>query len=111
VKAQKVRTLIKADFDAAFQKVDAIVAPTSPTVAFPIGARAQDPLAMYLSDLFTIPVNLAGLPGISIPCGLANGLPVGMQVIAPAFEEARALRVAFTYQSATAFHHQHPVLA
>jgi aspartyl-tRNA(Asn)/glutamyl-tRNA(Gln) amidotransferase subunit A len=110
VKAQKVRTLIKADFDAAFQRVDAIVAPTSPTVAFPLGSRAQDPLAMYLSDLFTIPVNLAGLPGISIPCGLPNGMPVGMQVITPAFEEARALRVAFAYQSATAFHQQHPVL-
>lgn len=111
VKAQKVRTLIKADFDAAFRTVDAIVAPTSPTVAFPLGSRAQDPLAMYMSDLLTIPVNLAGLPGISIPCGLANGLPVGMQVITPAFEEARALRVAFAYQSATAFHRQHPVLA
>jgi aspartyl-tRNA(Asn)/glutamyl-tRNA(Gln) amidotransferase subunit A len=110
VKAQKVRTLIRADFDAAFQSVEAIVAPTSPTVAFPIGARAQDPLAMYLSDLLTIPVNLAGLPGISVPCGLVNGLPVGMQVITPAFEEARALRVAFAYQSATAFHQQHPVL-
>jgi aspartyl-tRNA(Asn)/glutamyl-tRNA(Gln) amidotransferase subunit A len=110
VKAQKVRTLIKADFDTAFQRVDAIVAPTSPTVAFPLGSRAQDPLAMYLSDLFTIPVNLAGLPGISFPCGLAHGMPVGMQVITPAFEEARALRVAFAYQSATAFHQQHPVL-
>jgi aspartyl-tRNA(Asn)/glutamyl-tRNA(Gln) amidotransferase subunit A len=110
VKAQKVRTLIKRDFDVAFGRVDAIVAPTSPTVAFPLGARTQDPLAMYLADLLTIPVNLAGLPAVSIPCGLAGGLPVGMQVIGPPFEEGRALRVAYAYEQATAFHRQRPPL-
>ncbi len=110
VKAQKVRTLIKRDFDVAFGSVDAIVAPTSPTVAFALGARTQDPLAMYLADLFTIPVNLAGLPAISIPCGQAGGLPIGMQVIVPPFEEGRALRVAYAYEQATAFHRQRPPL-
>ncbi len=110
VKAQKVRTLIKEDFDTAFRTVDAIVAPTSPTVAFALGARTEDPLAMYLADLFTIPVNLAGLPGISIPCGRVDGLPVGVQIITPAFEEARALRVACAFENATAFHRQRPAL-
>ncbi|MDP9354705.1 MAG: Asp-tRNA(Asn)/Glu-tRNA(Gln) amidotransferase subunit GatA, partial [Chloroflexota bacterium] len=79
VKAQKVRTLLKRDFDEAFERVDAIVAPTSPTVAFPIGARTDDPYQMYLADIFTIPANMAGIPGISVPCGFADGLPVGLQ--------------------------------
>ncbi|MDP9473568.1 MAG: Asp-tRNA(Asn)/Glu-tRNA(Gln) amidotransferase subunit GatA, partial [Chloroflexota bacterium] len=79
VKAQKVRTLLKRDFDEAFERVDAIVAPTSPTVAFLIGARTDDPYQMYLADIFTIPANMAGIPGISVPCGFADGLPVGLQ--------------------------------
>ncbi len=110
VKAQKVRTLIKGDFDSAFAGVDAILAPTSPTVAFPIGAKAQDPLAMYLSDALTIPVNLAGLPAIVVPCGDVDGLPVGLQIITPPWEEARALQVAHAYESATVFHRRRPAL-
>jgi aspartyl-tRNA(Asn)/glutamyl-tRNA(Gln) amidotransferase subunit A len=101
LKAQKIRTLIKRDFDEAFQKFDALVAPTSPTVAFPIGARTDDPVAMYLSDVCTIPVNLAGLPGISIPCGFAEGLPVGFQIIGKALDESMVLRVANAYEHAS----------
>jgi len=102
VKAQKVRTLIKADFDAAFEQVDALVAPTSPTVAFPLGARLDDPVAMYLSDACTLPVNVAGLPGISVPCGLSEGLPVGLQFIARAWDEAGLFRVSHAYEAITA---------
>ena len=101
VKAQKVRTLIKRDFDAAFEKCDAIVSATSPTVAFPIGSRTQDPLSMYLCDVLTLGGNLAGLPGISVPCGMSDGLPVGLQVLAPQWGESVALRVARTYEQAS----------
>ncbi len=101
LKAQKVRTLIKADFDAAFQDVDVIVAPTSPTTAFPIGEKADDPLQMYLSDVFTLSVNLAGICGLSLPCGFdAQGLPIGLQVMGPALGEERVLRVAHAYEQA-----------
>jgi aspartyl-tRNA(Asn)/glutamyl-tRNA(Gln) amidotransferase subunit A len=93
-KAQQVRTLIKGDFDAAFESVDVIVTPTSPTVAFELGERTEDPLAMYLSDVMTIPANMAGLPGISIPAGFAGGLPVGVQLMAPPLAEAGLLRAA-----------------
>jgi aspartyl-tRNA(Asn)/glutamyl-tRNA(Gln) amidotransferase subunit A len=103
IKAQKVRTLIKADFDRAFESFDALVAPTSPTVAFPLGAKTADPLAMYLSDVCTLPVNLAGLPGLSLPCGLSDGLPVGLQIIGPALGESTVLRVAAAYESAGAW--------
>jgi aspartyl-tRNA(Asn)/glutamyl-tRNA(Gln) amidotransferase subunit A len=102
-KAQKVRTVIADEFAAVFERVDAVVCPTSPTVAFAMGAR-EDPLSMYLCDALTIPVNLAGLPGISVPCGLVDGLPVGLQVIAPRFADARAMRVAHAYQEATDWH-------
>jgi len=98
VKAQQVRTLIKAEFDAVLADVDALLAPTSPTVAFKIGAKTQDPLLMYLNDACTLPVNIAGLPGISVPCGLSDGLPVGLQVIGRAFDEATVLRVADAYE-------------
>src|SRR5918997_3639579 len=91
LKAQKVRTLIKRDFDEAFERVDVIAAPTSPTVAFPIGARTDDPYQMYLADVFTIPANMAGTPGISVPCGLVDGLPVGLQLLGKAFDEATVL--------------------
>jgi aspartyl-tRNA(Asn)/glutamyl-tRNA(Gln) amidotransferase subunit A len=101
VKAQKVRTLIKRDFDSAFEKCDAIVSATSPTVAFPIGSKTQDPLAMYLCDVLTLGGNLAGLPGISVPCGLSEGLPVGLQVLAPQWREDVALRVARAYEVAS----------
>ena len=103
LKAQKVRTLIKRDFDLAFEAgFDALVAPTSATVAFPFGARLEDPVAMYLSDACTLPVNIAGLPGISVPCGLSEGLPVGLQLIGPAWSEAPLLRLARAYEAITA---------
>jgi aspartyl-tRNA(Asn)/glutamyl-tRNA(Gln) amidotransferase subunit A len=100
LKAQKVRTLVRQDFDEAFQKCDAIVCATSPTVAFPIGAKTQDPLAMYLNDVLTIPADLAGVPAISVPCGLSEGLPVGLQVIGPMWREDVVLRVAGAYERA-----------
>jgi len=102
LKAQKVRTLIKADFDAAFASVDALVAPTSPTVAFPLGARLDDPVAMYLSDACTLPVNIAGLPGLSVPCGLSDGLPVGLQFIGRAWDEGTLFRLGRAYEAITA---------
>jgi aspartyl-tRNA(Asn)/glutamyl-tRNA(Gln) amidotransferase subunit A len=110
LKAQKVRTLIKQEFDAAFERFDVIVAPTSPTVAFKIGEKTGDPLAMYLNDVLTIPVNMAGLPGMSIPCGLSEGLPVGLQIIGKAFDEESILRVAYCYQQHTDFHRARPNL-
>jgi aspartyl-tRNA(Asn)/glutamyl-tRNA(Gln) amidotransferase subunit A len=103
VKAQQVRTLIKEEFDRVLTDVDAILAPTSPTVAFGIGDKVDDPLAMYLNDVCTLPVNIAGLPGISVPCGLSDGLPVGLQVIGRAFDEATILRVAEAYERAAGF--------
>ena len=103
LKAQKVRTLIKGDFDALWaQGFDALVAPTSPTVAFPMGARLEDPVAMYLSDACTLPVNMAGLPGISIPCGLSEGLPVGLQLIGAPWSEAALFGLARGYEGLTA---------
>jgi aspartyl-tRNA(Asn)/glutamyl-tRNA(Gln) amidotransferase subunit A len=103
LKAQKVRTLIKGDFDALWaQGFDALVAPTSATVAFPIGARMDDPVAMYLSDACTLPVNMAGLPGVSVPCGLSDGLPVGLQLIGAAWSEAELLGLARGYEAITA---------
>ena len=98
VKAQKVRTLIKRDFDQAWAKVDAIVAPTSPTVAFPLGARTDDPYQMYLADVFTIPANMAGIPGVAVPCGVSDGLPVSLQILGPPFAEATILRIADAYE-------------
>jgi aspartyl-tRNA(Asn)/glutamyl-tRNA(Gln) amidotransferase subunit A len=102
LKAQKVRTLIKGDFDAAFETVDAIIGPTSPCTAFKIGERVDDPLQMYLADIFTLSQALAGIPAISIPCGFdAEGLPIGLQIAAPALQEARLLHVAYAYERAT----------
>ena len=103
VKAQQVRTLIKDEFDRVLADVDAILAPTSPNVAFELGAKVDDPLAMYLNDACTLPVNIAGLPGVSVPCGLAVGLPVGLQVIGRAFDEATILRVADAYERVAGF--------
>jgi aspartyl-tRNA(Asn)/glutamyl-tRNA(Gln) amidotransferase subunit A len=103
VKAQKVRTLIKQDFDTLFDRgFDALVAPTSPSVAFRFGAKMADPVAMYLSDACTLPVNMAGLPGISIPCGLSEGMPVGLQLIGPAWSELRLFQLARGYEALTA---------
>ncbi len=101
--AQRVRTLVRRDFDTAFAQVDLIVSPTSPTVAFGLGSRTSDPLAMYQSDICTIPVNLAGLPAISIPCGLAGHLPVGFQLMGPAFSENRLLSAAHALEGAIGF--------
>lgn len=98
--AQKVRTLISRDFSAAFDDVDVLVSPTSPTVAWPIGARIDDPLAMYAADLCTLPASLAGVPAISVPCGLSEGLPVGLQVMAPALADDRCYRVAAAVEAA-----------
>jgi aspartyl-tRNA(Asn)/glutamyl-tRNA(Gln) amidotransferase subunit A len=104
LKAQKVRTLIKQDFEKAFQKVDFIISPTSPTTAFRIGEKSSDPLAMYLSDIFTITANLVGVPGISIPCGKTPaGLPVGMQILGKHFDEQRMLNLAYAFEQAGGF--------
>jgi aspartyl-tRNA(Asn)/glutamyl-tRNA(Gln) amidotransferase subunit A len=109
-KAQQVRTLIARDYQTAFESVDVLVGPTSPTVAFPIGAKVDDPLAMYLNDVYTVPANLAGIPGVSVPCGLAGGLPIGLQVLGKHFDEATILRVVHAYQSATGWHLDRPEL-
>ncbi|MEX0621702.1 MAG: Asp-tRNA(Asn)/Glu-tRNA(Gln) amidotransferase subunit GatA [Candidatus Woykebacteria bacterium] len=98
LKAAKVRTLIYKEFQEAFKKVDVIVGPTSPILPFKIGERADDPLSMYLADILTVPVNLAGLPGVSIPCGLVSGLPVGLQVIADHWQEEKIFNVAYAYE-------------
>ncbi|WP_257350749.1 Asp-tRNA(Asn)/Glu-tRNA(Gln) amidotransferase subunit GatA [Pseudalkalibacillus decolorationis] len=109
-KAQRVRTLIKNDFDKVFEKYDVILGPTTPTPAFKIGAKVDDPLTMYANDILTIPVNLAGVPAISIPCGLSNGLPVGLQIIGKAFDESTIYRVAHAYEQATDHHQNKPGL-
>lgn len=111
VKAQKVRTLIKRDFDEAFETVDVIVTPTSPTVAFAVGERTTDPIQMYLSDIFTIPANMAGIPGIGVPCGFSDGLPVSLQFMGRAFDEETIFRVAHVYEQATEWHKQQPSLS
>ncbi|MFN2464419.1 MAG: Asp-tRNA(Asn)/Glu-tRNA(Gln) amidotransferase subunit GatA [Candidatus Dormibacteria bacterium] len=103
LKAQKVRTLVRQDFDRAFTRCDAIVCATSPTVAFPIGAKTADPLAMYLNDVLTIPADLAGVPAISVPCGLSEGLPVGLQVIGPMWREDVVLQVAASCETISAW--------
>jgi aspartyl-tRNA(Asn)/glutamyl-tRNA(Gln) amidotransferase subunit A len=112
LKAQKVRTLIKADFERAFEQVDVLVSPTSPTTAFKAGEKTEDPLSMYLSDLMTIPVNLAGLPGLSLPCGFDHqGLPIGLQMVGNVLREDQLLQVAYAYEQATPWHQRQPQLA
>jgi aspartyl-tRNA(Asn)/glutamyl-tRNA(Gln) amidotransferase subunit A len=106
LKALKVRTLIKQDFDKALEKCDLLLSPTSPTVAFKLGEKSADPLSMYISDIATIPVNLAGLPAISLPCGFSRNLPIGLQIIGKAFAEETILRAAFSYEQNTAWHTQ-----
>ncbi len=110
VKAQKVRTLIRQDFDEAWERVDAIVAPTSPTVAFPLGARTDDPYQMYLADVFTIPANMAGIPGVAVPCGFSDGLPVSLQILGPSFAEATILRIAHAYERSEPWSSRQPEL-
>ena len=108
LKAQKVRRLITEDFRAAFQQVDVVVGPTTPTPAFDIGAKIDDPVTMYLNDIYTIGANLAGLPGLSLPCGFVDGLPMGLQLIGPHFSEGRLLNAAHLYQQATEWHTHAP---
>jgi len=110
LRAQKVRTLIRQDFLKAFEKVDAIVTPTSPTAAFKIGEKADDPLQMYLMDIFTISANLAGICGISVPCGFTREpkLPIGLQLLGKPFGEEMILRVAYAYEQSTSWRKEKP---
>ncbi|HNP74167.1 MAG TPA: amidase family protein, partial [Kouleothrix sp.] len=110
-RAQQVRTLIRRDFTEAFEQVDIIAAPTAPTVAFKIGEKTDDPLAMYLEDVCTLPVNLAGMPGLVVPCGFSSELPVGLQLIGRPFGEATLLRAGDAYQRVTDWHTRRPALA
>ena len=113
LQAQKVRTLIRRDFQEAFKQVDALICPTSPVAAFKIGEHTQNPLAMYLQDIFTIAANLAGICGVSLPCGFASGddgrdLPIGLQLLGPSFDEARLLQIAYAYEQSTDWHRRAP---
>ena len=108
LQAQKIRRLIADDFERAFKEVDVLMGPTSPTPAFDIGAKVDDPITMYLNDIYTIGANLAGLPAMSIPCGFLGGLPVGLQIIGPHFAEAKLLNVAHQYQQETQWHKEIP---
>ena len=111
LKAQKVRTLIKSDFDEAFKTFDILLTPTSPTTAFKIGEKMDDPLTMYLSDIFTVNCNIAGIPGMSMPCGLSSsGMPIGLQLLAKPFDEETIFRVAYTFQQNTDHHLERPKL-
>ena len=114
LRAQKVRTLIRQDFATAFEKVDAIVCPTSPTPAFKLGERTSDPLKMYLADIFTLAANIAGICGISVPCGFleeeGRKLPVGLQILGKELNESILLQVAYAYEQSTAWHKVKPVL-
>jgi aspartyl-tRNA(Asn)/glutamyl-tRNA(Gln) amidotransferase subunit A len=108
-KASQVRTLIRRDFEAAFQQCQVIATPVAPTPAFRLGEKVDDPLTMYLSDIFTISANLAGMPGISVPCGFSSrGLPIGLQLMGPGFGEADLLKVAYAFEQATDFHRRKP---
>jgi aspartyl-tRNA(Asn)/glutamyl-tRNA(Gln) amidotransferase subunit A len=109
--AQRARTLIRREFDAAFERFDALLLPTAPSAAFTLGAKLDDPLAMYANDVFTLPANLAGLPGLSIPCGLDDGLPVGLQLVGPAFSENRLLAAGHALETALGFDPVPPRLA
>ncbi|MHB8378009.1 MAG: Asp-tRNA(Asn)/Glu-tRNA(Gln) amidotransferase subunit GatA [Dehalococcoidia bacterium] len=110
LKAQKVRTVIRREFDAAFEKYDVLVAPVTPTPAFKIGEKTGDPYEMYLNDVFTLPVNIAGLPGISVPCGFVDGLPVGLQIIGKPFDETTVLRAARAYEATASWSNRRPPL-
>ncbi len=110
LRAQKVRTLIRRDFSRVFETVDALVTPTSPVVAFPLGEKTADPVQMYLTDICTLPVNIAGLPGLSVPCGFSDGLPVGMQLIGPHLSDETLLRLGHAYEQATQWHEARPQL-
>src|SRR4051794_8016939 len=107
-KAQQVRTLVARDYQRAFEQVDVIVGPTTPSVAFQVGEKVADPLQMYLNDVYTVPANLAGIPGVSLPCGFVDGLPAGLQILGKHFDEAGVLRVAHAYQQVTDWHRRRP---
>lgn len=110
LKAQKVRTLIRQEFDQAWERFDALVTPTSPTVPFKLGEKVDDPLQMYLSDVCTLPINIAGIPGLSVPAGFADGLPVGMQIMGKPFNEETLLHIGFAYEQATDWHQMAPAI-
>jgi aspartyl-tRNA(Asn)/glutamyl-tRNA(Gln) amidotransferase subunit A len=110
LKAQKVRTLIRQEFDHAFQRFDALITPTSPTVPFKIGERVDNPMQMYLSDVCTLPINIAGIPALTVPAGFSAGLPVGMQFLGPPFSEETLLRIGYAYEQATDWHKRRPLL-
>ena len=110
LKAQKARTLIRQDFEKAYEEVDALLTPTSPFPAFEKGAKMEDPLSMYLSDIYTISANLAGIPGLSLPCGYSNGMPVGLQILGKPFQEDEMLAIGQAFESAHDFKNQHPEL-
>ncbi len=110
LKAQKVRTLIREEFDRVFEECDAIVTPTAPTTAFRLGERSDDPVQMYLGDIFTVPASVAGIPAISVPCGFSRGLPVGMQIVGPSLSEQTLLNIAYAYEQVTNWHTQRPPL-
>jgi aspartyl-tRNA(Asn)/glutamyl-tRNA(Gln) amidotransferase subunit A len=107
-KAQQVRTLVRQDFERAFERFDALVAPTTPTTAFRLGERSNDPLQMYLSDVYTVPANIAGICGVSIPAGFDGGLPVGLQILGKPLDEGGILRIADAFQRVTDFHREAP---
>jgi len=108
LKAQKVRTIIRQEFDEIFKQFDALITPTSPTVPFKVGEKMADPLQMYLSDVCTLPINIAGVPAISIPAGFVEGLPIGMQIIGRPFGEETILQIAYAYEQATEWHKRRP---
>jgi aspartyl/glutamyl-tRNA(Asn/Gln) amidotransferase subunit A (EC 6.3.5.-) len=110
-KAQQVRTLVLQEFQRAFERFDALVTPTTPVTAWRLGEKLDDPLSMYLADICTIPVNLAGLPAVSVPCGFADGLPVGLQLIGKHFADTQLLQIAWAYQKVTKHHEARPNLA
>jgi aspartyl-tRNA(Asn)/glutamyl-tRNA(Gln) amidotransferase subunit A len=110
LRAQRVRSVIRREFAGALERFDLLLGPVAPTPAFLLGEKIEDPLQMYLSDIYTIPINLAGVPGISVPCGFAKGLPVGLQLIGRAFGEATVLNATFAYEQATTHHAVRPPL-
>ncbi len=110
-KAQRVRTLIRRDFERAFETCDLIATPTTPETAFTLGAKSDDPLSMYLSDVYTVSANLAGLPGLSLPCGFSDGMPVGLQLLGKPLDEATILRVGDAFERQTDFHAARPSLS
>ena len=110
LRAARMRTLIKKDFEDAFKKVDALVVPSSPTVPFKIGEKADNPVQMYLSDIFLCPINIAGVPALTIPCGFVNNLPVGMQIVSPQFTEERLFQIASAYEQVTEWYKEKPKL-